>query len=133
MHITQHNLPWSKSSMLALPLRLPRNSCCRSDPIVTTARNGVRPAPAPATIPTAQSTGSTGPTKGAPGGARGKEPACQQAGDKRDVGSIPGWGRSPGGGSGTQLQYSCLENPMDRGARRCGPWGLKESDMTEAA
>ena len=33
-----------------------------------------------------------------------------------DAGSIPGWGRSPGGGHGNPLQYSCLENPMDRGA-----------------
>ena len=38
------------------------------------------------------------------------------AGDIRDVGSIPGSGRSPGGGHGSPLQYSCLENPMDRGA-----------------
>ena len=38
------------------------------------------------------------------------------AGDIRDVGSIPGSGRSPGVGTGNQLQYSCLENPMDRGA-----------------
>ena len=38
------------------------------------------------------------------------------AGDIRDVGSIPGLGRSPGGGYGNPLQYSCLENPMDRGA-----------------
>ena len=37
------------------------------------------------------------------------------AGDVRDVGSIPGSGRSPGGGHGNPLQYSCLENPMDRG------------------
>ena len=36
------------------------------------------------------------------------------AGDVRDVGSIPGWGRSPGEGNGNPLQYSCLENPMDR-------------------
>ena len=43
-----------------------------------------------------------------PGGASGKEPACQC---KR-----PGSGRSPGGGHGNPLQYSCLENPMDRGA-----------------
>ena len=35
-----------------------------------------------------------------------------------DVGSIPGWGRSPGGGHGNSLQYSCLENPMDRGEGR---------------
>ena len=38
------------------------------------------------------------------------------AGNIRDTGSIPGSGRSPGGGHGTPLQYSCLENPMDRGA-----------------
>ena len=38
------------------------------------------------------------------------------AGDIRDVGSIPELGRSPGGGHGNPLQYSCLENPMDRGA-----------------
>ena len=38
------------------------------------------------------------------------------AGEVRDGGSIPGWGRSPGVGHGNPLQYSCLENPMDRGA-----------------
>ena len=37
-------------------------------------------------------------------------------GDVRDVGSIPGWERSPGGGHRNPLQYSCLEHPMDRGA-----------------
>ena len=39
-------------------------------------------------------------------------------GDIRDMGYIPGWGRSPGGGHGNPLQYSCLQNPMDRGAWR---------------
>ena len=38
------------------------------------------------------------------------------AGDIRDVGSVPGWGRSPGRGDGNPLQYSCLENPTDKGA-----------------
>ena len=38
------------------------------------------------------------------------------AGDIRDLGSIPGLGRSPGGGHGNPLQYSCLENFTDRGA-----------------
>ena len=38
------------------------------------------------------------------------------AGDAGDVGKIPGWGRSPGGGHGNPLWYSCLENPKDRGA-----------------
>ena len=41
-----------------------------------------------------------------------------QAGDVRVSGSIPGSGKSPGGGHGNLLQYSCLENPMDRGAWR---------------
>ena len=46
-----------------------------------------------------------------------------------DPGSIPGLGRSPGEGSGYPLQYSCLENSMDRGAwRGHSPWGHKESD-----
>ena len=40
------------------------------------------------------------------------------AGDVRDAGSIPGSGKSPGGGHGNPLQYSCLENPLDRGAWR---------------
>ena len=50
-----------------------------------------------------------------PGGASGKEPACQCRRQKRH-GFHPGLGRSPGGGHGNPLQYSCLENPMDRGA-----------------
>ena len=37
------------------------------------------------------------------------------AGDTRDASSIPGWGRSPGGGHGNPFQYSCPENPKDRG------------------
>ena len=50
----------------------------------------------------------------------------------RDTGSIiPGSGRSPGGGHGNPLQYSCLENPMDRGSwLAIVPWGHKELDMT---
>ena len=44
-----------------------------------------------------------------------KNPSAN-AGDLRDVGSTPGLGRSPGGGSGNPFQYSCLENPMNRGA-----------------
>ena len=45
------------------------------------------------------------------GGSDGKESACNQ-----DLVLIPGSGRSPGGGNGNPLQYSCLENSMDRGA-----------------
>ena len=46
-----------------------------------------------------------------------KNPSAS-AGDIRDSGSIPGSGRSPGRGHGNPLQYSCLENPMDRGTWR---------------
>ena len=53
------------------------------------------------------------------------------AGDTRDVGSIPGSGRSPGVGNGNPLQYSCLENPMDRGAWRATVHGVTESGTTE--
>ena len=53
------------------------------------------------------------------------------AGDVRDAGSIPGLGRSPGGGHGNPLRYSCLENLMDRGARWASVHGVvKESDTT---
>ena len=52
--------------------------------------------------------------------------------DIREVGSIPGSGRSPGEGNGNLLQYSCLENPMDRRAQRATVHGVTKSDMTEA-
>ena len=55
------------------------------------------------------------------------------AGDIRDVGSIPGWWRSPEGGHGNPLQCSCLERPRDRGAwRAIVQEDHTESDMTEA-
>ena len=53
------------------------------------------------------------------------------AGDTRDSGSIPGSERSPGVGNGKPLQYSCLENPMDRGAWQLQSVGRQESDTTE--
>ena len=60
------------------------------------------------------------------------------AGDIRDLDVLPWWGRSPGRENGNPLQYSCLENPIGRGAWRApggrgahSPWGHKESDMTE--
>ena len=52
-------------------------------------------------------------------------------GDARDAGSIPGWGRSPGGGYGKPLQYSCLENPRTEELAGHTPWGRKDSDTTE--
>ena len=54
------------------------------------------------------------------------------AGDIRDTDSIPGSGRSSGGGHGHPLQYSSLENPMDRGAWRAIVYRFAELDMTEA-
>ena len=49
------------------------------------------------------------------------------AGDIRDMGSIPGSGRSPGGGPGNSLQYSCLEDPVDRGAWQTTVHGVTRS------
>ena len=62
-------------------------------------------------------------SEGFPGGSDGKESACN-AGDQ---GSVPGLGRSPGGGNGNPLQYSCLEDSMDRGAWRALVCGVAES------
>ena len=61
-------------------------------------------------------------------GSDGKASACNAG----DSGSIPGLGRSPGGGNGYPLQYSSLESPMDRARwATYSPWGREESDMTE--
>ena len=55
------------------------------------------------------------------------------AGDVRDAGSIPGLGRSPGGGHGNPLQYACLENPQgQRSLEDYSPRDLKEVETTEA-
>ena len=56
----------------------------------------------------------------------GKE-STYSAGDRGDMGSIPGSGRSPGGGHGNPLQYSCLENAMDRGAWQATVHGITKS------
>ena len=55
------------------------------------------------------------------------------AGDTGDRGSVPGSGRSPGVGNGNSLQYSCLKNPMDRGALWLQSMGSQESGTTEHA
>ena len=62
-----------------------------------------------------------------------QKPKCKESVcNAEDRGLIPGSGRSSGEGNGNTLQYSCLENSMDRDAWGTpGPWGLKESDMTE--
>ena len=60
---------------------------------------------------------------GFPGGSDGKEPAC----DVGDTGSVPGSGRSPGGEHGNPLQYSCLENFMDRAAWHATVRGVAKS------
>ena len=71
-------------------------------------------------------------TEGFPGGSVVKNPPAN-AGDIRDTGSIPGLGRSLGGGHGNPLQYSCLENPHgQRSLVDYSSYGCKESDMTEA-
>ena len=65
---------------------------------------------------------------GFPGGSDGKESTYNVG----DLGLIPGLGRSPGGGHGNPLQYSCLENPQgQRSLAGYSLWGHKESDTTE--
>ena len=58
-----------------------------------------------------------------PGGSDGKASACNAG----DPGSIPGLGRSPGEGNGNPLQYSCLENPLDKGAWLATVHGVAKS------
>ena len=62
-------------------------------------------------------------TWGFSGGLDGKESVCNAG----DLGSIPGLGRSPGGGNGNPLQYSCLENSMDRGAWQATVHGVAKN------
>ena len=61
-----------------------------------------------------------------PGGS-GVKNLPANAGDTRDMGSIPGSGRSPGGGNGNLLQYSCLGNAMDRGAQKATVHGVSKN------
>ena len=69
--------------------------------------------------------------EGFPGGSVVKNlPA--NAGDVRDLGSIPGSGKSPGEGNGNPLRYSCLGNPMERGTWQATIHGVVQSDTTEA-
>ena len=64
---------------------------------------------------------------GFPGGSDGKESAC----DVEDLGLIPGLGRSPGGGHGNPLHYSCLENPHGQWSLMGYSPGVTESNTTE--
>ena len=67
-------------------------------------------------------------SSGFPGSSDGKVSAYNAG----DPGSIPGLGRSPGEGNGNPLQYSCPENPMDRGAWGRGAWGATVRGVTES-
>ena len=62
---------------------------------------------------------------GFPGGSDGTETACNAG----NLGSVPGQGRSPGEGNSYSLQYSCLENPMDRGAWQARVHGVTKSQI----
>ena len=63
---------------------------------------------------------------GLPGGSVVQNPSTN-ARDARDADSIPGSGRSPGGGNGIPVQYFCLANPMDRGAWQTTVYGVTKS------
>ena len=63
------------------------------------------------------------------GGASGKKPACQSKKHNETQVQSPGSGRSPGGGHGNPLQYSCLGNPRDRGAWQAAVHRVAELDM----
>ena len=65
---------------------------------------------------------------GFPGASVVKNPPAN-AGDTGNVGSIPGSGRSTGGGNGKPFQYSCLENPMDRWSQRAIVCGVTKSQI----
>ena len=65
--------------------------------------------------------------KGFPDVSDGKEATCNVG----DLGSISGLGRSPGEANGNPLQYSCLENPTDRGAQQATVHGVAKSNTTE--
>ena len=69
---------------------------------------------------------------GFPGGASGKDSTFHE-GDMRDTGSIPGSGRSPGVGNGNPLQYSCLKNPMDKGAWQQNSYTAKAEERDEGS
>ena len=69
---------------------------------------------------------TSGILEGAPGGASRKNPLAN-VGDIKDVGSVPGSGRSPGVENGSPLQYSCLENSIDRGAWWATVHGIAKS------
>ena len=77
----------------------------------------------PASLESPELAGGFFTTKNFPGGAEVKTSACSVG----DLGSIPGLGRSPGGGNGNPLQYSCLENPLDRGAWQAAIHGVTKS------
>ena len=71
-------------------------------------------------------------TWGFPDGANSKEPTCQCRRNIRDPGSIPGSRRSPGEGNSNPLQYSCLENPTDRGTWRTTVQGVSKSQTQQS-
>ena len=64
--------------------------------------------------------------KGSPGGSVSEESIYNVG----DLGLIPGLGRSPGGGNGNPLQYSCLKNPMDRGTQRAAVHGVSKIQLS---
>ena len=102
---------------------------CQAEASSTELTNGPEPPVCPPSFwpVTKPITGRFSMSEVLPFSSDGKESAC----NAEDPGSIPGLGRSSRRGSGNPLQYSCLENPMNRGAWRATVHGVTELDMAE--
>ena len=102
---------------------------CQAEASSTELTNGPEPPVCPPSFwpVTKPITGRFSMSEVLPFSSDGKESAC----NAEDPGSIPGLGRSSRRGSGNPLQYSCLENPMNRGAWRATVYGVTELDMAE--
>ena len=115
--------------LLLAPLPFSRHSCpalcdatdCRF-PVLHSSRRSCELMSTESTVPSTTSSPVT-PFSSCPGGSDGEESACSAG----DLDSIPGSGRSPGGGNGSLLQCSCLESAMDRGAWRAAVHGVANS------